>query len=106
MTRTIEKQKLHDKCVEDKVKLWKKDGYIVFADIEGWNKPPEIEGYIPDVVARKHGTARICEIETEDTLEAHRPQLETFKRYADNLQGATFWLFIAQDDGKCKYVKY
>ncbi len=106
MTRSTEKQLDHDKCVESKVLAWKKDGYIVFADIEGWEKPIEIEGYVPDVIARKHGVARICEIETDDTLESHRPQLEALKKYAENLPGASFWLFLAQEGGKCKYLDY
>ena len=105
MTRTDQAQKNHDTCVEGKAIEWKNDGYMVFADIEGWNKPEKIEGHIPDVIAKKKGVARICEVETEDTLEDHRPQREAFKRYAEGIKGTSFWLFLAKDGGKCKYLE-
>ena len=105
MLRSVQKQMDHDKCVESKATEWKDDGYIVFADVEGWNKPAEIEGYVPDILATKHGIARICEVETEDTLESHRKQWETFKIYAEGIKGTSFWLFLAKEEGKCQYLK-
>ena len=104
MNRSEQKQADHDRCIEKKAIEWKGDGYIVFADLEGWDKPVEIDGYVPDVIARKKGVARICEIETDDTFESHRPQWETFKKYSEGIKGTSFWLFMARDDGRCKFV--
>lgn len=105
MSRSIQKQMDHDKCVEKKATEWKDDGYIVFADLKGWDKPAEIEGYVPDVIATKHGVARICEVETDDTLESHRKQWGTFKKYAQGIKGTSFWLFLVTEKDKCKYVE-
>ena len=105
MSRTEQKQLDHDKCVESKAIEWKNDGYIVFADLEGWDKPVEVEGYVPDILARKKGVARICEVETEDTLEDHRPKWESFKKFAEGIKGTSFWLFLAKEGGKCKYIE-
>ena len=105
LPRTVQKQRDHDKCVENKANEWKNDGYIVFADLEGWNKPVEVEGYVPDVIARKKGVARICEVETEDTLEDHGPQWGAFKRFAEGIKGTSFWLFLAKEDGECQYIE-
>ena len=99
----------HDKCVKKIATFWRDDGgYIVYADIEGWDKPGnvfETEGYIPDILARKHGTARICEVETEDTLESHRKQWEAFKRYAEKTSGTSFVLYLAKEGGKGQHIK-
>jgi len=104
MNRDVTEQKNHDMCALQKAKEWMDDGYIVFADLEGWNKPTDIEGYIPDVIAMKKGVARICEVETENTLESHKKQWECFKNYANEIKGTSFWLFLALDNGKCKYM--
>jgi len=105
MSRSVQKQIVHDKCVEEKATEWKDDGYMVFADLEGWDKPAEIEGYVPDIMATKHGVARICEVETDDTLESHRKQWETLKKFAEGIKGTSFWLFLAKEGVKCQYLE-
>jgi hypothetical protein len=104
MNRSMTEQKNHDNCVLKIAERWVDDGYIVFADLDGWNLPQEIEGYIPDVMAVKKGVARVCEIETENTLEEHKSQWEKFQKYSENIKGTSFWLFLAKEDGTCKYV--
>lgn len=49
--RTPETQSDHDKCVNNKANEWKNDGWTVKADLEGWDKPSEIGGFIPDIEA-------------------------------------------------------
>lgn len=101
MKRTPERQSDHDKCVETIANKWKSDGYTVEADLPNWNRPPEIGGYIPDIMARKDTATRVCEVETEETMEQHRPQWETFERK----YGASFWLYIAEKGGTCRFAK-
>jgi len=105
MKRTFEKQLDHDICVEKLATEWKNEGYIVEADLDGWSKPPEIMGYFPDIFAyeRKSNITRVCEVETEETIETDRMQWMTFKRYADKFAGIHFWLFVAMNGGGCKY---
>ena len=99
--RKPERQSDHDKCVETIANRWKNDGYTVYADLPNWNKPPEVGGYIPDVFAKKDTTVRVCEVETEDTMEQHKPQWETFEKQ----YGTAFWLYLAEKGGTCKFVK-
>lgn len=105
MKRTHDKQMNHDICVEKKATELKNEGYMVEADLEGWPKPPQIEGYIPDIFAhvRKTNVTRICEVETEETINTDREQWMAFKRYADRYFGVYFWLFVATEGGRCVY---
>ena len=105
MKRTPEKKMDHDICVERKANELKNEGFLVEADLEGWPKPPEIEGYIPDIFAcvRKTNITRIYEVETEETIVTDREQWMTFKRYSDRHVGVYFWLFIAIEGGRCIY---
>lgn len=105
MKRTPEKQMDHDICVERKATEWINEGYIVEADLEGWAQPYEMEGYIPDIIARARKTniIRVCEVETEETIETDREQWMAFKRYADRHAGVYFWLFVAMEGGRCSY---
>jgi hypothetical protein len=100
--RTPERQNDHDKCVKAIATKWKDEGWSVKADLEGWEKPSEIGGYIPDIEALKSIT-RICEVETEETLESDKDQWETFKDYCDEHSGYSFWLYIAEEGGKCRF---
>ena len=99
--RTTERQSDHDKCVSNKANEWKSDGWTVKADLEGWDKPSEIGGFIPDIEAKKSIT-RICEVETEETLETDKEQWETFKKYCDDHVGYIFYLYIAEKGGNCR----
>jgi len=101
MKRILERQSDHDKCVETVANKWKNDGYSVEADLPNWSKPSEIGGYIPDIIAKKGSAVRVCEVETEETMEQHKPQWETFERK----YGSGFWLYLAEKGGTCKFVK-
>lgn len=93
----------HDTCVRNKATRWKNDGWSVKADLENWDKPSEIGGYVPDIEASKTHITRICEVETEDTFEPDRKQWETFKKYCETHSGFSFWLFIAKKGGECSF---
>lgn len=101
--RTLEKQSAHDKCVEKLANERKNEGNTVEADLDGWDKPPEINGYIPDIRARTRATTRIIEVETEETLESDKDQHDAFKEYAEKNDNVYFWLYLADDEGDCKF---
>lgn len=42
-------------------------GWFVKADICGWNKPPVINGYRPDILAKKESKKKLIEVETKNT---------------------------------------
>jgi len=106
MKRTPEGQSDHDKCVKSLATDWVKDGFTVKADLEDWgDKPTKIKGYIPDIIAKKGHLTRICEVETEDTIEIDEDQRTEFKRYALENNLVFFWLFLALKGGECRYQR-
>lgn len=103
-TRTKEKQSDHDKCVKNLATEWVKEEWLVKADLENWyEKPSKIEKYVPDIEAKMGSLTIICEIETEDTFEAHREQWETFKKYCEKTKNYHFVGPIEAE--KCKVFK-
>lgn len=82
-------QPLHDEFVESVASQYKKDGYKVYADLAGWEKPEPISGHRPDVHAvpsadMDEAVEVIVEVETCDTCddEGHtKAQYQAFARW-------------------------
>lgn len=81
----------HNQEVLKEAKELKREKYSVYADIEGYKKPPRRGGYIPDIVAKKGKKEIIIEVETVDSANSPRDlaQQEAFKRAAGK-SGAKF----------------
>jgi hypothetical protein len=78
---------------------------MVEAHIPGWPKPAYIGEYIPDIRARRDGSTRIIEVETEDTIISDVDQQGAFRWYAAENPGVVFLLYLAKDDFTCVYLK-
>lgn len=91
--RTPEMQSIHDEVVEQIATVWKNEGWEVKADLKGWIKPNKIDGYVPDIEATKT-IRRICEVETEETLQTDEAQQRAFEKYC-NENIAFYYLFLA-----------
>ena len=100
MVRLKEAQTYHDKCVEKIAKENLRSKNVVKADLPGWDKPPEINGFIPDVYVY-YVTTNIMEVETEDTIDSDIEQHKAFIKYAEENELTWFSLYLASDDGKC-----
>ncbi|MBC7545905.1 MAG: hypothetical protein H7338_24510 [Candidatus Sericytochromatia bacterium] len=82
----------HDEFVLSVATQYKKDGYKVHADIDGWEKPEAINGFVPDVHAFPSKSMQeddkvelIVEVETCDTCDDEtqtKSQFQAFARYA------------------------
>ncbi len=82
----------HDEFVLSVATQYKKDGYKVHADLDGWETPESINGYVPDVHAfpsksmmDDDAVELIVEVETCDTCDDEtqtKNQLQAFARYA------------------------
>lgn len=90
--RTDYQQRKHDRKVRELMHQLRGRGWSVNADLPDENRPSPIgqERRIPDLVAQKAGAKRIIEVETNDTVDAHRDQQETFKRSAAQQNRTTF----------------
>jgi hypothetical protein len=89
----------HDEFVLSVAQQYKKEGYKVYADIDGYETPDAIGGFVPDVQAVPSSSMEddgavelIIEVETCDTCddETHtKGQMQAFSRYCQN-NGAQF----------------
>lgn len=95
--RTREQQSKHDKKVTQIAHAYRRQGWEVYADIQGCPQPQLIGGHRPDVIAVAGRKVCIVEVETEDSrhgMEA-QSQLEAFKAFAAMRPGTEVHLEIA-----------
>lgn len=86
--RTIENQNLHDRLVKARVKEYETQGFVVFADHIGQQRPDEILGHIPDIVGIGTTLRVVAEVETSDSLllpETEKQLVAFSKASADEL---------------------
>lgn len=86
-----------DECVKIIAEDLKKDNWLVKANTEGWDKPSEIGGLVPDVSAHKGCLKRICQIVREEDFEGNKTQYIDFKNFCKEYD---FQLYIVKKNGK------
>jgi len=91
----------HDECVRNIAEDLKKDNWLVKANTEGWERPSEIGGVIPDVTAHKGCLKRICQIVSEKDFEGNKTQYRDFKNYCKEY---AFQLYVIGKNGKLNPV--
>ena len=91
----------HDACVAIWAKAYKFEKWTVHADIKGFLAPPEINKRIPDIYATKEGSARVLEVETDESINSDhaKEQITAFRVWADQSSNRTFRLILANADG-------
>lgn len=97
--RSTAGQNAHDKGVYREAMDLRREGWYVMADhIPGFDRPPEIEGYTPDIYALKAEITYIIEIETsfEDDIEQH----SAFIEYARDFPNIKFMLYVVDIAGR------
>jgi len=95
MGRTGKDKDLHDSMVKAMIKALKhKEIEVLKADVEGYERPDEIDGYIPDVVGKKEsGTIVVVEVETCESVNSDHTK-EQFKAFS-NADGE-FWVDVPE----------
>lgn len=97
LKRTKRGQKAHDEKLRQRVKVDKKPGITVLADLPDMKRPPKLRGYIPDKVVKHKGKiVKIEEIETPKTLKKDKAQQRAFRKAAKK-KGATFKIILAKE---------
>jgi len=91
----------HDQCVRAIAEDLKRENWLVKANTEGWEKPSEVGGVVPDVLAHKGCLKRICQIVSEKDFEGNKTQYRDFKNYCKEYD---FQLYIVDKNGKPKQV--
>ena len=92
MPRSKNSQSKHDKAVRARAKSLESQGFEVKADISGFDQPPTIRKFRPDILATKGKQRRIEEIETTDSVDNARDvkQQQAFKQSAKASKNTTF----------------
>lgn len=86
MTRTKEGQEKHDRGVLNVGNEAVNRGWLtVFVDLPGYQKPPMISGFIPDVYAHNGYRELVVEVETSDTINSQHTtqQCAAFRQWAN-----------------------
>lgn len=91
----------HDTCVRTIAEDLKKDNWLVKANTEGWEKPSEVGGVVPDVMAHKGCLKRICQIVTEEDFQANKANYRDFKNYCREYD---FQLHVIRKNGTTEIV--
>ena len=96
--RNLTTQTKHDQMVLRIAREYEGKDYKVYADIEGYRKPPIIGGYRPDVLAVKHGHRTIVEVETLDSVNTHHAAAQdgAFRRACRRSPTTSYKRVIAQ----------
>jgi hypothetical protein len=66
--RNPRSQSKHDRRVLLEARKYERSGYDVEAHVDGYLRPGEVYGYIPDVKAEKDSYVCIVEVETLDSI--------------------------------------
>ncbi len=92
MSRSRKSQSEHDAKVLTIARRFEKQGFNVQADIAGYPKPPTINGYRPDVVAKDGWDRKIVEVETPESVTSTRDlaQQQAFRQAANRSEHTTF----------------
>ena len=100
-TKKSEKSDNHDECVRNIAEDLKKDNWLVKANTEGWEKPSEVGGVIPDVMAHKGCLKRICQVVSVNDFEGNKAKYRDFKNYCEEYD---FQLYVVGKNGKLSPV--
>jgi hypothetical protein len=102
MKKKAQEENSHDSCVREIAEEMKKDKWEVKADVPGFEKPPKVGEFQPDLVAKKDGClSRICEVVTEDMFEGDKQRYIEVKNYCDEYD---FHFYVVDKDGKRRQV--
>lgn len=92
MERKGKDKEVHDSMTRIRANNFKKKGYNVQADIDEYETPDEINGHIPDIIAKKEKEKIIAETETCDSYNSEHTKSQ-YKAF-DNETDAKFHVVI------------
>jgi hypothetical protein len=91
--------------INKKAKDWEHEGFEVKANIGGWDRPPMIEGLIPDLRGKRGDDIRIGCIESDDEIENSIGKWEKLVAYSRQNKNVSFRLYSVNRDGVCNLWK-
>ena len=93
------------KGINQKAKDWENEGFKVKAKIGGWDRPPEVEGLIPDLRGTRGDNIRIGCVSLEGELEANMAKWDKLIAYSKKSKNTSLRLYTIGEDGGCTLHK-
>lgn len=97
-SRPSELETPHDIGVAREAEELERAGWTVTADVSGWDDPDPVDGYTPDIVARKRGAVRLVDVETDP--EVSRDQHEALRAVASRRRETVFYVILVDSNGR------
>jgi len=94
--RSSARQSIHDQRVSQEARKLTKQGWMVKADLPGYERPVPIgKGKrVPDIEAIRRGRRKLLEVETRNTIGRDQKQHETFRRHAGQKPNTSFRIIV------------
>jgi hypothetical protein len=82
--------------IKEWAELYKKQYYLVHANLEGWGKPTVIKGHVPDIMASKVLKKLIVQVETHYTMDLEEAQKrkKAFEQWAKEAPNREFLIDV------------
>jgi len=96
MRRSKTGQTAHDAKVIATANRYRRDGWRVSADVDGFKQPKTVYNKRPDIIARRGNQERIIEVENTRSMQTDRSQRAAFQRYANNNPNKSFRTLVAR----------
>jgi len=97
-----DEKKNHDESIWTLANKVTKDNWELKANVEGSEKPSKLGIFTPDIVARKGGLKRICEVLTEKDFGSNKQRYIEFKAYCDEYD---FHFYVINKNGKRQKIE-
>jgi hypothetical protein len=98
--KTSERER-HDEAVRAIAEELKQNKWDVETNVEGFGNAFKIGKLTPDIVARKGGLRRVCEVVTQKDFEGDRQAYIEFRNYCDEYD---FHFYVVDEEGKRREV--
>jgi hypothetical protein len=105
ITNAGEADILRIKGIHQKAKDWEDEDFKVKANIGGWDRPPQVEGLIPDLRGERGEEVRIGIVGFEDQMESDLVKWGKFIAYAERNKNVSLRFYSIANDGKCSLYK-
>ena len=88
--------------IDQKAKDWENEGFKVKANIGGWDRPPTVEGIIPDIKGDRGDDVRIGCVELEEDGKIDETSWDILVAYSTKNKKASVRLYTISRDGDLK----
>jgi hypothetical protein len=92
------REEAEPRAVREAAETLEQDGAVVFANLDGWPRPPALHGFIPDVYAVFEDREVVLEFEDEESVQKEPAQRQdaAFATWADAAPGRDYEQIVVE----------